>query len=35
MLSGIKADVIGARDKSLIILEEEMKAAAENVYIGY
>lgn len=32
---GIKADVIiGARDKSLIILEEEMKAVAENVYIA-
>lgn len=31
---GIKADVIiGARDKSLIILEEEMKAVAGNLYI--
>ncbi|MCQ2968658.1 MAG: sulfide/dihydroorotate dehydrogenase-like FAD/NAD-binding protein [Clostridium sp.] len=33
--NGVKADVIiGARTKELIILEEEMKKVAENVYIS-
>ncbi len=32
---GVKADcIIGARNKSLIILEEEMKAVADNLYIA-
>ena len=32
---GVEADcIIGARNKSLIILEEEMKAVAKNVYVA-